>query len=312
MADDNAVPASVPAEVPQVTTRDTKADILAAYQKLAKQYESGAVRAKDKERVVQKTKEDSIIKQASGYTVETIVQSCGNLEASARTWLRDLSESLIRESKKLQNVQEAIRLEEQHLKEVHDITVAAGTLAEIIEAQTVKEREFDERKRQRDEEWTREEEEHDYTLAQKRKRDEDAYLEKRSVQERDLAERKQTILAEEQEIKELRKRAESFDEEVAAAATNAARIAEETVRREEKVKADLLAQNVLREKEIAALKIASLEEKVIGLSADVVSLKSQLVAAGTESKEIALKVIEGASNLQALRRVQTAERAEVA
>ncbi|PIR49843.1 hypothetical protein COU79_02650 [Candidatus Peregrinibacteria bacterium CG10_big_fil_rev_8_21_14_0_10_54_7] len=313
MADNDTTQATLPpADIPQMSTRDTKADILAAYQELVKRYETGAVQAKDKERAVQKTKEESIIRQASGYTVEKIVQGCGNLEAAARSWLRDLSESLTRESKKLQEIQGAIRLEEAHLKEVHDITVAAETLAELIETHRTKEREFEKNKQQKMEEWRREGEEHDYVLAQRRKREEDAYAEKCAAQEKELADRKQAIIAEEQEMKALRKRAESFDGEVQTAAANATKLAEETVRREEKVKADLLAQNVLREKEIAALKIASLEEKIAGLTADAASLKSQLASASRESKEIALKVIEGASSLQNLRRVQAMDRGEAA
>jgi len=300
------------ADLPQVSTKDTKADILAAYQELVKRYEDGASKAKGKEQEARKSKEDAVLKQASGYTVEKIVQGCGNLEAAARAWLRDLSESLIRESKKLQDVQEAIRLEEKHLKEVHDITVSAEALAELIETYRTKEREFEEETRRKKEEQARDEDAQIYVLAQRRKREEDAYQEKRAELEKELAERKQAIAAEEQEIKQLRKRAETFDEEISAATAKTAKEGEERARREEKVKADLLAQSVLREKEIAGLKITGLTERLAQLTTETTALKAQLASASKENKEIALKVIEGATTMQNLRRVHAMDRTEAA
>ena len=294
--------------VPQVSAKDTKAEILAAYQELLKHMEDGRGKSNDREQDLRRTREETVVRHASGFTTEKIVQGCRNLEAAVHTSLGELAENLIRESKKLSDVQEAITLSERRLQEVHDNKIAADSLVALIEAHRAKEREHTEMVQRCKYEWRREEEAYAYDAAQRHKREEDVYQEKRANIEKELQERRQAILLEEQEIKVLRRRAENFDAEVTAAKSQAAKEAEDRLRREEKMKADLLAQEMKREKEIAQLKIHSLTERLEQMTTEVAALRTQLMSANHEAKEIALKVIEGASTLSNLRRVHSAER----
>ncbi len=90
---------------------------------------------------------------------------------------------------------------------------------------------------------------------------------------------------------------------------------EKRVRGEEKTAATLLAQQVQGEKEVAHVTLASLHTKVEEQREEIASLRQQVQQVNREAKDIAVKVIEGASanaTLQNLRRSQGAEQPRAA
>jgi hypothetical protein len=85
--------------------------------------------------------------------------------------LGDLSRELGAEAAKLTEIREAIAIETRHLEELHDIKLAAGTLAQLI-------KEHDEKKAAFEAERESDESEHNFQIAQKRadwKKEQEAY-----------------------------------------------------------------------------------------------------------------------------------------
>lgn len=318
--------------LPLVSDKNRKDEILAAYQELVKRYEQKATQSKGKEQDVKRVEEQTIVTRASGYTLEKIQQGCRNLEGVIRSHLGDVSEKLAAESGKLEDLQRAIGISENRLKEIHDIEIAATTLSELIESCTAKQQEMEDLKETRMQDidreiqqkklvWQREEEEHTYVTMQQVRREVQEHDDRKAAFERDLAERNTTsardiaerkavLEKEAEELKNVRERSKTFESELAAMKKQTQEETERRVRFEEKTRSDLHEQEVLRMQGIADLTITSLTESVKSMEKDIDILRKQLEQAHRENKEIALKVIEGAAGSVSLRNLQRVGAAE--
>jgi len=192
-------------------------------------------------------------------------------------------------------------------------------IQESQEKQKSQKAEFDALMKEKDEklkrERAREKEEYEYNLKISRKKEKDIYeqkkaelerelKEKREKQEREFAERESELKARETELKELRKKVESFEptleKEIQKARREATAIAEE--------KAKITAQLFSKEKEgeINLLKYENkkLQEDVRKLTSQIEAINKQLSGANQQVLTIASKAIEGASGAKTLKTVQ--------
>jgi hypothetical protein len=201
----------------QISEKSTKTQILQAYNEaLAKLKE-----AKQEDRKSEKKKEEEgkIVKQASEYSVERIVNNIGSAKIEIISALDKISEKLTAEYKKLEMLQKACELESNYLKDVYDIKVEADTLSALLLTQKEKklsfeleiekkQNEFDEeisrkkfqwkleqesyenQRKERDaqlkKEREREEDEYNYNLQLRRKKEVDEYNERKSKLEKEL------------------------------------------------------------------------------------------------------------------------------
>jgi hypothetical protein len=125
------------------SVKNTKNEILGAYNKLLAQYETGAANATIK-KVEAKAKENKVVlDKVSNYTVESITKELVDFKLKVGSTLTNLSEQLENEANKLPEIRQAITIEADNLKEIHDITVAADTLANLIMAQEEKKTKFE-------------------------------------------------------------------------------------------------------------------------------------------------------------------------
>ena len=111
----------------KLTMKNKKEDILKKYEELLANY-------KEKEKVArgidEETKEvapKTVVEKVSIYTVENIVKGLANLKLDLSKTLTDLSDKLIAETNKLNEIQQAITAETKNLEEIYDIKVAAET-----------------------------------------------------------------------------------------------------------------------------------------------------------------------------------------
>lgn len=303
--------------MPQISERDKKKDILAAYQQLVKKFTDKASQSKQKEKEIKREKETEMVKKITGCTVESILQGVNALEKNIRNFLDDISSELIKETEKLNEIQEAIKIEKNNLDEVHKIQVQAETFSDLIESYEIKKKEFEEKMRieeeafekevnQKREEWKREQEEYEYQIKQNRKRDEDIYKVRKDSLEKELHEREKVIKEQEEEFKDLKVRAEMFDEELGTTIEETKEEITNNVKQEEKVKADLYRVTVSKEKELSDFKIQALEYKVEEQKSETDDLKLQLVETNRSAKELAEKLIQavsGAESLQNLKKI---------
>jgi hypothetical protein len=178
----------------------------------------------DKQAEIKKAAEIAVVEKASTYTVESIIKGLANLNIYVGKALNDLSRELTVEANKLTEIREAIAVESKNLEELHDIHLAADTLASLIkehaerkaafEAERTKEEsEFEnlilEKKldwKQEQDAYTaalkenearlkkereREREEYEYNLSLARKKERDAYEAQKAALQQSLAEQRQ-------------------------------------------------------------------------------------------------------------------------
>lgn len=288
-----------------VSPKSTKGEILVAYQELLKEFQKKADDAKGK-RETKHVFEQEMVQKAGGYSVENILEAISNLDSTVRRALRELGEQLIRESQKLRELQEAIRIEKENLEKTKKITVEIDMLENLIEAQKLQKQQFEDEIHQQEEEfqksvqankdsWKREQEEYEYELQLHRKKEEQQYGEKRATEEAQFAEREKALKAAEQELIDFRERAGKFPAELEAAVRKAKEDTDKEVRKEEQIRADLLKEKYDGERRIATLTIDTLKERVAALETEVATLKEQFASATKEVKDVAVKVIEGRS-----------------
>lgn len=317
----------------KLTMKSKKEEIL-------KQYEELLVKHKEKEKIAKgidkETKEaaqKTVVEKATAYTVENIVKGLANLKLDLSKTLTDLSDKLIVETNKLDEIQQAIATESKNLEEIYDIKVTAETMATLIQTNEEKKKAFEEEMAITKEQWEKEQKEHElavkerdaslkkekereteeyaYNLALARKKDKDAYegeraalkkalKEEREAQEKKLAEREAAVAAQEAEIAESKAKAEAFPAELAKTVEKAKKETTALIEEKAKQKAELLAKEVEGREKIAELEIKTLESTIAKQAVQIESLAKQLNNATSQAQNIAVKAIEGASGVKAL------------
>lgn len=296
-------------ESKKVNVKSTKNEILSAYEELAKKLNENAETAHDRKTDMEAKYQEELRDRASKYTVDMILKSIGELEISAKKWLGELAEALTKELEKLRNLEEAIAGEKKYLQTVHQIRVEADTLTNLMQASKDKKKLLEEGYKQHEEDlektktvqreiWEREEEEYEYELHLKRRKEESEYEEKKTVKERTLKEREERLIISEKELQELRKFREEGEKMLETSVNKAEKETEEKTRKEEEIKAKLLAERVGAEKHIAELTIFALQKELGTREEAIKQLKHELDIANRGVKDIAMKVIESGRNDQ--------------
>ena len=193
---------------PRLSTKSTKEEMLRAYNDLVARFQEKQEDASERQTEVKRVAEASVVERASKYTVETIIKGLADLNIYVGKALNDLSRELTTEAGKLEEIREAIDIDTKNLEELHDIHLAADTLAGLIKDHHEKkaafeveraeaEQEFNFQMAEKKFEWKkeqeayaaalkdnetrvkkereREREEYEYNLALTRKKDVDAY-----------------------------------------------------------------------------------------------------------------------------------------
>jgi len=177
----------------------------------------------------------------------------------------------------------------------------------------IKKRDVEEKKRRE-----REKEEFTYTfnreqeLARDEFEDEKLQLEKelrekKEQVEKELAERERQVAAKEMELEELRKQVGNFPEEMAAAVDKAIKETAARINLETKNKVELQVKGFDGERNVLTTRIESLEKTVKEQNEQIGHLSDQLEKGYQKVQDIAVKAVEGSSNvnLQQLIREQS-------
>lgn len=127
---------------------------------------------------------------------------------------------------------------------------------------------------------------------------------KRELMEKELSEREKVIAQRETEWNELQKKVTAFPKELELAVSKAVKEATERVQQEAKNKEELLKKEFDGERNVLNTRIASLEKTVKEQTEQMAKLSLQFDKAYAQVQEIAVKSIEGSSNLKAFTSLQ--------
>ncbi|SPE57266.1 conserved hypothetical protein [Verrucomicrobia bacterium] len=132
-----------PAPTKKLSEKNTKQEMLEAYQALAKQLQEERAAELAPERRLEEKRAEEAVKVATAVESDGIDREIGNLKSQIGKMLADISDRLASESTRFRSIQKAVQSKEQEIKELYGIEKAAVSLAALIEAQNQKRAEFE-------------------------------------------------------------------------------------------------------------------------------------------------------------------------
>ena len=129
--------------IPQLTTSNTKQEMLVAYKEVVKRLkEKRETELKPQLRSEEKQKEEAV-HVADSLSTEGIAREVGNLRSEIGKVLIELSDRMEEEIGKYLHIKRAVEAREQELKELSEIEKEALSLAALLEAQKERRERFD-------------------------------------------------------------------------------------------------------------------------------------------------------------------------
>jgi hypothetical protein len=271
-------------------------------------------------------KATEVLQSVAGLNLDVVSGKIAATQVEVQKSLAGLSAKLVEELETLRNVEEAITLKREELKQLYDIESAAVDLDELYakidsqreaweEEQARKQREFAEMQSERNKQWARAEEEYQYRLAQEHKKQDDGFKGKHEEQEKanrnkqealvkSWTEREAELKKRETELQELRAKVDAIPEMVKKAENAAQAVATNSVKKEYETKMVLTQKDMDMAQKLAAQEVASLKVALDKANAQIADIKTQLEQAHHDVKEISAKALESASGRSAMEALQ--------
>lgn len=243
---------------------------------------NGSVPSGSKNRQATAIKESEVLDTVSGLNFDGVSGTIATTQVEVQKSLAGLSAKLVEQLQVLRDVEAAIVLKRDELKQLYDIESAAIELDDLqakidaqneawVEEQARKKREFEEQRSDRTRQWAREEEEYQYEQAQERKKAEDTFKykmgeqertnrEKQQQQEKNWAEREVELKKREKEVEDLKAQVTNFPEVVKKEVNAAVAVATNSVKKEYETKATLSAKDAEMAAKLATQEALSLRQ----------------------------------------------------
>jgi len=155
---------------PEISTKNTKNEILAAYDELMKKVKEK--KSDEPKKVQEQQKQETVVKNAAALINEGIVKEVSGLKVSLSSALDKLSENFASEFRKFEELQQAIKIEKQQLEDLYQLSANTDSLAAMLLAQKEKKEQFEQemvtRKAEFEEKIRTEKERFDFEIAEKR------------------------------------------------------------------------------------------------------------------------------------------------
>lgn len=304
----------------KVSPTNTKTEIFEAYNELLKQMENQP--SGQPKEVKEKEERDNTVKTAISVNKEGIIKQIANLKLSLNADLEKVEDALVSESKKLTQVQAAITIQEQRLKDLYTINATADSVSAMLTLQKEKkeafEKEIEQKRIQFDDEistvrqkWEkdksdsetlakeekdrlqkqrkRDEEEYAYNMELSRKKDTDQYELKKQILTKELADKKNSF---EQEIKSREQAVIEAEQELIDLRTKAAsypKLLEQSIKEAvtestEKLQTTYKYETQLKAKEYES-DVKLRDQDIANLKSKIKDLEIQLVQFATKADQ---------------------------
>lgn len=131
------------ATTPKVSEKNTKAQILAEYEKTLSQLNEARSSSLNPTQVKKAKRKSEVVQKTEGITTDAVEKSLQTVRNRAASLLSELETTLKTEVENLRTVEEAIRFREEEVNEVFGIEKEAASLAALLEAQAQRKAEFE-------------------------------------------------------------------------------------------------------------------------------------------------------------------------
>jgi len=140
----------------KLSEKNTKQEMLEAYQALVRQLEEKRAAELHPEKRLREKQAEEAVAVAAGLAPDGVERALGNLKADIGKSLAEIAERMTSEVTRFNTIQKAVESKERELQELYGIEKAAASLAALIEGQNQKRREFEIELGRQKEELTRE------------------------------------------------------------------------------------------------------------------------------------------------------------
>lgn len=336
MSQESFIPEAQPS-VNEVSSKSTKNEIYEAYQSLLNKVKGSKQESHQTE--TKRKQEVEVVDRASGMTLDKIIKNLAQVKVDIGQAVDTLENNLTEEYRKLSDMQEAIKIESHNLEEMHGIKANADSLSALLMAQKeckqkfedemfTKKAEFDNEITELHDAWekeqqnyilnkkeldtkvkkdrTREEEEYGYNLQLERKKDLDNYDARKTMMEKELEEKRETVLrdltqresiikTQEDEFKALKNQVAQFPLELEKNIKETAKTVTENLERQYKHQIDLSSKEIDGERKLNQQMIATLQAKIKEQESFIKQLTQKADDATSQVQSIAIKALEGTS-----------------
>lgn len=255
----------------QISEKNTKSEILQAYEDLMLQLGEGVELTK------KEVQEQAIVEKAASETTEKIISELARVKISLNQAIDSLSDSLTSEAEKLTDVRKAVTVSQRELESSFQIKARAEMLKKLFEAYSQKQADLEKEIAGKHKNWEEEQREYEEGLKRKRQREEDEYkyqvdLEKRRWSQK-LEEEKEVYKQKLVELEELKKQTALFPQEREKAILEAVGKALAEEKKLFEVEKSFTKQESDTALKIAGLKISQLEAIVKEQAGEILELK---------------------------------------
>ncbi len=287
--------------LPQITPKQTKAEIYDAYKTILQQYRENLNQTTTKQHEQKKDVERKIVEKSADYSAGNINEHLNEVKRRVIETLETVGQKLQSQATTLSDIEQAIVIKKAELDEIHKINLEANALTDILLAQEEAKRENEREKNSyihsRDLERQEEEAQYEMKLREKRR----AFDEEMNKRQVICNDREKAIKEQEMELIELRKKAEAFPAQLEKSILEA----KEQVLAEQAEKAATLAKlnaaQIAGEQKILEFRITTLQKQYEEEKKTNSRLETQLEAAIQKNQELASKLIEGVSGLHSFK-----------
>ncbi|HHN48323.1 MAG TPA: hypothetical protein ENN08_05240 [Bacteroidales bacterium] len=126
---------------PDISMKNTKSEILSAYEEVLKQLKNKKSEEPKKEQ--ERQKQETLVKQAGTMSHEKINKDISGLKTEIATMLDKLNESFVAEFRKFEELQQAIQIEKKNLEDLYQLSATTDSLAAMLTAQKEKSEQFE-------------------------------------------------------------------------------------------------------------------------------------------------------------------------
>ncbi|MFC1760487.1 hypothetical protein ACFL6U_00220 [Planctomycetota bacterium] len=123
------------ADAEEISMKNTKKELLEAYQQVLAQIEEKEKSQLNPQQTLKQKKEGEVVAMVARLSAEGVVGEIDHLKADMIKLLANVADKLAREVERFEKTQLAIEIKERELKEIYEIDKAAATLAALIESQ---------------------------------------------------------------------------------------------------------------------------------------------------------------------------------
>ncbi|MFA6263804.1 MAG: hypothetical protein WC630_05210 [Candidatus Babeliales bacterium] len=326
--------------IQEVSPSSKKNEIYEAYQTLLSKVKGVKQEAHHAE--VKRKQDVEVVEAASTMTLDKIIKNLAQVKLNIGQAIDTLEHCLTDEYRKLSTMQAAIKIEAHNVEEMHGIKANADSLSALLMAQkeykqkfedemNVQKAAFEEEMADLRDAWekeqesysqnkkeldakikkdrTREEEEYTYNLQLERKKDQDGYDARKALMEKELEEKRETVLREltqrelviknqEEEFRLLKNQVAQFPMELEKSVKETEKLITENLEKHYKHYIDLNSKEIDGERKLNQQMIIALQAKIKDQESFIKQLTQRADDATTQVQSIAIKALEGASSVR--------------